>query len=185
MPGVLDILTARKHGRVETGEVRQAASSTSIQKLGPEILHDGQIIAVVVADTFEAAQRGRLQREGRPTPSEPPTATFGSPGVTEEDATKVSKQHKHLPQAGDAEAAIAGAEVTIDAEYETPTQHHNPIELFSTTCAWTRRQADGLRAKPVRLRAQERRRAAARHRAGEGARRQPLCRRRIRLEGQR
>src|SRR5262249_44228972 len=24
----------------------------------------------------------------------------------------------------------------LDAAYETPTQHHNPIELFSTTCVW-------------------------------------------------
>jgi xanthine dehydrogenase YagR molybdenum-binding subunit len=25
----------------------------------------------------------------------------------------------------------------VDEEYATPTQHHNPIELFTTTCAWT------------------------------------------------
>ncbi len=25
---------------------------------------------------------------------------------------------------------------TIDAEYATPTQHHNPMELFATTCVW-------------------------------------------------
>jgi xanthine dehydrogenase YagR molybdenum-binding subunit len=68
---------------------------------------------------------------------EKPSATFGSQGLTEEDATKVSEQHKHLPQAGDAAAAIAGADVTLDAEYSTPTQHHNPIELFATTCVWT------------------------------------------------
>ena len=28
------------------------------------------------------------------------------------------------------------AEVKLDAEYATPTQHHNPIELFTTTCVW-------------------------------------------------
>jgi xanthine dehydrogenase YagR molybdenum-binding subunit len=42
-----------------------------------------------------------------------------------------------VPQAGDAASAIAGADVVLDAEYATPTQHHNPIELFTTTCAWT------------------------------------------------
>src|SRR6185369_751145 len=26
--------------------------------------------------------------------------------------------------------------VKIDQSYSTPTQHHNPIELFTTTCAW-------------------------------------------------
>jgi CO/xanthine dehydrogenase Mo-binding subunit len=38
--------------------------------------------------------------------------------------------HKDLPQAGDAEGALAGAEVTIDVECGTPAQHHNPIEFF-------------------------------------------------------
>jgi len=28
------------------------------------------------------------------------------------------------------------ADVRIDAEYETAAQHHNPIELFATTCIW-------------------------------------------------
>ena len=41
---------------------------------------------------------------------------------------------------GDVDAALAGAEIHIDAEYGTPTQHHNPIELFTTTCAWAGRQ---------------------------------------------
>jgi xanthine dehydrogenase YagR molybdenum-binding subunit len=41
-----------------------------------------------------------------------------------------------VPNVGDAEGAIAGADIKIDAEYATPTQHHNPIELFSTTAVW-------------------------------------------------
>jgi xanthine dehydrogenase YagR molybdenum-binding subunit len=38
---------------------------------------------------------------------------------------------------GDAERAFARAPVTIEAQYSTPTQHHNPMELFATTCAWS------------------------------------------------
>ena len=64
--------------------------------------------------------------------AEQPSATFDSPGVSEED---ISKQ-KDVPQAGDAEAAYGAAQVKLEAEYETPTQHHNPIELFTTTCVW-------------------------------------------------
>jgi len=46
-----------------------------------------------------------------------------------------------MPLTGDtaAEVAFAAAPVTVDQCYETPTQHHNPIELFTTACAW----ADG------------------------------------------
>ena len=68
--------------------------------------------------------------------AEKPSATFDSPGVTEEDASKANERAKDLPQAGDAEAAMSSAEVKLDVEYGTPTQHHNPIELFTTTCVW-------------------------------------------------
>jgi xanthine dehydrogenase YagR molybdenum-binding subunit len=137
VPGVLDILTQDNTGELK--EVKFGAGggggSTSIQKLGPEIAHDGQIIAMVVADTFEAAREAAYKVKATYA-VEAPSATFGSQGVTEEDVTKVSERHKHMPQAGDAEAALAGADVMIDARYGTPTQHHNPIELFTTTCVW-------------------------------------------------
>jgi xanthine dehydrogenase YagR molybdenum-binding subunit len=134
VPGVLDILTSEN-----TGELKPVkfglGSSTSIQSLGPDVEHEGQIIAVVLGDTFEAATEAAYAVKVTYA-SQTPSATFGSQGLKEDDATKVSQQHKHLPQAGDAEAAIGSADVTIDVEYGTPTQHHNPIELFSTTCVW-------------------------------------------------
>src|SRR5204863_776205 len=110
--------------------------STSIQRLGPDIAHDGQIIAMVVADSYEAAREAAYKVKPAYV-AEQPSATFGSPGLKEEDATKVSEQHKELPQAGNAEAALAAADAVIDVEYATPTQHHNPIELFATTCVWS------------------------------------------------
>ena len=137
VPGVLDILTHEN-----TSDLKELAfggggggASTSTQQLGPQIDHEGQIIAVVLADTFEAAQdaAGKVRVTYA---AETPSATFGAPGVTEDDATKVSERIKEAPAAGDVEAALAAADVAIDEEYATPTQHHNPIELFTTTCAW-------------------------------------------------
>jgi xanthine dehydrogenase YagR molybdenum-binding subunit len=138
VPGVLDILTQDNTGELKNigfGAGRGGVS-TSIQQLGPEIAHAGQIVAVVVADTFEAA-REAAGKVGVTYATESPSATFGSPRLTEDDATKVSKMYRKLPSVGDVEAALGGAEVAIDVEYATPTQHHNPIELFTTTCAWT------------------------------------------------
>ena len=135
VPGVLDILTAENTGELKPVKFG-AGSSTSIQNLGPDILHDGQIIAVVLADTFEAASEAAFAVKVGYA-EQTPSATFGSQGLTQEDATKVSEQHQHLPQVGDAAAAIASADVSIDVEYETPTQHHNPMELFATTCVWS------------------------------------------------
>jgi xanthine dehydrogenase YagR molybdenum-binding subunit len=135
VPGVLDILTHENTSELKPVKFG-AGCSTSIQDLGPNIRHDGQIIAVVLADTFEAASEAAASVKAVYA-EETPAATFGDQGLKEEDATKVSEEHKSLPQAGDAEAALASAEVTIDEEYSTPTQHHNPIELFATTCVWT------------------------------------------------
>jgi len=137
VPGVLDILT---HENTRLKEIKYSTGggggpTTSWQNLGPEIGHDGQIVAVVVADTFEAAREGAYRAKFSYV-EEKPSATFGSPGISEEDATKVNERAKELPQAGDAEAAVSTAEVTLDAQYGTPTQHHNAIELFTTTCVW-------------------------------------------------
>ncbi len=133
--GVLDILTYRN--TTELKDVKfQDGAATSIQKLGPDIFHEGQIIAVVLADSYEAAREAAYKVKATYA-AEAPSATFGSDGLQEEDATKVSQEHKSLPNKGDAEAALGAADVTIEAEYSTPTQHHNPMELFSTTCTWS------------------------------------------------
>ncbi|HEY7243112.1 MAG TPA: xanthine dehydrogenase family protein molybdopterin-binding subunit [Xanthobacteraceae bacterium] len=137
IPGVIEVFTYRNTG--DLNDVQFGAggggATTSVQTMGPEIFHDGQIIGMAVAETYEAAQEAaslvKVHYE-----AEQPSATFGSPGVSEEDASKSSPRAKDLPQAGDAEAAIGTAEVVLEAEYGTPTQHHNPMELFTTTAVW-------------------------------------------------
>ena len=87
---------------------------------------------MVVADTYEAAREAAHKVEVSYV-EEPPGATFNSVGVETEP-------HQSLfgpdPQKGDAEAAFAAAPVKVEARYQTPTQHHNPIELFTATCVW-------------------------------------------------
>src|SRR5947207_3615512 len=102
--GVLDIFTHENTGELKPVKFGGGGggASTSIQDLGPKIQHDGQIVAMVVADTFEAAREAayRLRISYQP---ETPSATFKSPGTTEEDASKATERAKDLPQAGDAE----------------------------------------------------------------------------------
>ena len=137
VPGVIEIFT---HDNVKglhhiDFSAGGGGATGSIQELGPQIYCDGQIVGMVVADTFEAAREAAYAAKFTYA-EEKPSATFGSPGLTEEDASKANARAKDLPQAGDAEAALSSAEVTIDAEYGTPTQHHNAIELFTTTAVW-------------------------------------------------
>ena len=131
VPGVLEIFTHENIGDLRELKWAQGGGgpTTSIQDLGPEIKHDGQIVAMIVADTFETAREAAYLIDIQYDAAQP-SATFGSPGVTEE------KAKRETPNAGDADAAYSAAEVKLEAEYATPTQHHNAIELFTTTCVW-------------------------------------------------
>ena len=132
VPGVLDILTHENVGDQAKPPLTLGGGPTTTTLESDRVWHDGQIIAVVVADTYEAAREAAQAVEVHYVP-ETPSATFDSPGVETEP-------HQPLfgpdPQRGDAEAAFAAAPVKIEARYQTPTQHHNAIELFTATCVW-------------------------------------------------
>lgn len=93
----------------------------------PQIAFRGEPLALVVAETLEAAIEGAEAVRAR-IAAEPFSATMESPGATREPADDVT--------AGDAQQALAGAATIVEASYESPTQHHNPIELLSTTAVW-------------------------------------------------
>jgi xanthine dehydrogenase YagR molybdenum-binding subunit len=137
VPGVLEIFTHENTSDLKTVKFSSGGggATTSIQDFGPKIQHDGQIVAMVVAETFEAA-REAAYRMRVTYQEEKASASFDSPGATEEDASKANERAKELPQAGDAPAAFNSAEVKLEVGYATPTQHHNPIELFTTTAVW-------------------------------------------------
>ncbi len=136
-PGVLHIMTHLNRPPLQPLKhfFQGGSGVTMVAPLaGAEIAHDGQIVALIVADTFEAAREAthrlvvRYQREA-------PAATFGSAGVVEQRTADVLPERKD-PKLGDAETALRQSAVVLDAEYATPTQHHNPMELFSTTAQW-------------------------------------------------
>jgi xanthine dehydrogenase YagR molybdenum-binding subunit len=134
--GVLDIIS---YGDV--AELRKPRlSNSSYTSLGPlhqrTIWHDGQIMALVVADTLEAAERA-ASRVAVEYTQQPPSADFDSPGTTQMDAAGKVALLDEDPRVGDFDAAFQAAEVKFEADYSTPHQTHNPIELFSTTAVWS------------------------------------------------
>jgi xanthine dehydrogenase YagR molybdenum-binding subunit len=140
-PGFIDILT---HENV-SGEVKPPpppggqGGKTTTSMESDKVWHDGQIIGVLVADTMEAAREAALKVKVD-YEVERPSASFDSPGAKTEILADQKPQAGQQPhedaKVGDAPSALASAAVTIDQRYETPTQHHNPIELFTTTCEW-------------------------------------------------
>jgi xanthine dehydrogenase YagR molybdenum-binding subunit len=125
VPGVVRILTPS-----DFPSAPQTADMPGSPRPGlvTQVSFRGEPLAVVVAETLEAAIEGADAVWAR-IDAEPFSALMDSPGAAREPAADVT--------AGDAVRAFAGATTVVDARYESPAQHHNPIELLSTTAVWT------------------------------------------------
>jgi xanthine dehydrogenase YagR molybdenum-binding subunit len=92
------------------------------------IAYRGQPIAVVIAETLEAAIEGAEKVTGE-YEEEPFTVVMES-----RDAPREPEDHEIV--VGDAAEALARASVIVDEVYVSPTQHHNPIELLGATAVF-------------------------------------------------
>ncbi len=139
IPGVLDILTYETIGNAikETKFFSEGgpASNSVLPLKSAEIKHNGQIVAVVLAESYETAREAAYAANVAYA-AEKPGATFDDPGTQAQAVASVSKKHED-PSVGDFGKGYAASDVTIDAVYSTPAQHHNPIELFATICVWS------------------------------------------------
>lgn len=138
VPGVIDIMTwhsvSGQLNPIKTFSEGGTGATKILMMQGPEIRHDGEIIAVILAETYEAAREASHRLTVR-YEARDPVATFGDEGLVAEDATLKNPMFKNV-KVGDADAALSTAFATVDQQYSTPPQHHNPIELFTTTAFW-------------------------------------------------
>ncbi len=137
LPGVIEIVTHENAPKlVSAGFFNTGgySSSEQVPLSSPDIVHEGQIIGVVLAETYEtareAANRVVIEYEAIPH-----AAAMRDPGVETLKAADADAMFKDKA-VGDFVGAYSGAAVTIDVEYTTPIQHHNAIELFTTTAEW-------------------------------------------------
>ncbi|MGI4877912.1 MAG: xanthine dehydrogenase family protein molybdopterin-binding subunit [Janthinobacterium lividum] len=138
MPGVLDVLTYQNMAN-RVRHVGHAlddgwANSTLRPLASAEISYAGQIVAMVVADTLEQAQHAahglRIDYEAGPH-----VASLDDLGARAESLAAIKKDYKDR-YLGDVASGLAESTVVVDEHYATPIQHHNPIELPTTTCVW-------------------------------------------------
>jgi len=136
VPGVLEILTHRNVGKaIKPGSpmLDGGNMASSVAPLESENIHfAGQIVAVVIAGALESAQEG-AERLSISYDVQTPVATFDCPGLKEVKAKAIGESEI---ETGHFTNAFAAAVTTVDAWYDTPPQHHNPMELFQTTCSW-------------------------------------------------
>jgi xanthine dehydrogenase YagR molybdenum-binding subunit len=101
-----------------------------------EIAHRGQTVALVVADTLEAAREAAASVVVAYEAS-PFIATMQSQGAQPVAQGSVLPAPMFADKlAGNADAVLARMPVTVDASYDQPAQHQNPMELIATVAEW-------------------------------------------------
>jgi xanthine dehydrogenase YagR molybdenum-binding subunit len=140
-PGVLAVITHQNAPAMKPPpkpsmmDLSTRASPVNVNYLNTDEVHwNGQPVAVVVADTLEAARHAAdLVR----VTYEQISATVDFAAA--KDTATPQKGNAFLPASGrkgDARAALAAAPVAVDLAFTTPTHHHNAIEPHATTAAW-------------------------------------------------
>ncbi len=120
------------------GSAGGRAADSNLPLANAIVRHGGQIVAMVVAESMEIARDAaarvvvRYAAEGKSSTSiDSADATVGQSPQTARSAKSVGNFNRAFEQ----------AEITLDEQYSTPTNHHNTIELYSTTAVWS---ADSL-----------------------------------------
>jgi len=139
-PGVVEVMTPQN--RPPLAEDPDAKTNPFMFRM--ELLQDdlvryaNQAIAVVIAETLEAATEGAALLAPR---YEAEPARAGLDAAESFVPPAVGIGHPAVVAHGDAESALASAAHTIDATYETPPQYHNPMEPHAIVASW---QGDAL-----------------------------------------
>lgn len=130
-PGVLAIVTAENAGKLAKGNMNTA-------KLlgGPDIEHYHQAVAVVVAETFEAARSAaaliRIEYIASKGAFDLAAAKDKAPPAKVSDFSGPPDT-----AVGDFAGAFSAAPVQLDATYTTPDQAHAMMEPHASIAAWS------------------------------------------------
>ncbi|MFL6636496.1 MAG: xanthine dehydrogenase family protein molybdopterin-binding subunit [Massilia sp.] len=139
-PGVIDVITHENRPKMRANDLAYkdmtAPGGSPFRPLfSSRVFWSGQPVALVVAETFEAARHAaslvrvtydieehdtnllsNLNKAYKPRPMK---AGFTPPGAK-----------------GDADRAFAAAPAKIEAEYYNAVEHHNPMEMFASTVVY-------------------------------------------------
>jgi xanthine dehydrogenase YagR molybdenum-binding subunit len=133
VPGVVDILTFQNAMKLKKPKniIGGAKGEGFMPLQSNEIFYNGQFIGAVIAETLEAAQesarRIKVAYNEKPAKLDFDNLLKEAYDPGRQYYQKVSKKR------GDAEAALAKAEVVVSNRWLMPTEHHNPMEAAAVT----------------------------------------------------
>jgi xanthine dehydrogenase YagR molybdenum-binding subunit len=130
VPGAMAVLWHENAPRVASHDERELAVLQT-----PEVAYRGQIVAVAVADSLEAAREAAgAVSVGYDTEPHDVVLSADHPKLYKPD--HVNPSYETDTEHGDVEAALASSAFAVDATYTTPAQHNNPMEPHATVAAW-------------------------------------------------
>ena len=129
-PGVLAVITHRNRPRLSQGPVLENGPQPLPPFQSDAVRHDGQHVAMVVAETREQANAAAALIEV--------TYERDAPVLGYEDPKASRVSHPWTPDydRGDVASALAAADLRINLTYTTAANTNNPIGLFGTVAVW-------------------------------------------------
>ncbi|RYF68035.1 MAG: xanthine dehydrogenase family protein molybdopterin-binding subunit, partial [Comamonadaceae bacterium] len=138
VPGVLDVLTHAHRPKTRSMGVfykdMTAPGGTPFKPLyDDKVAYSGQPIALVLAESFEAARHAASLIVAHYEVEPHDTNLMANLGRGRKPSRLKAGYSPPPDEKGDAEAAFAAAPVKVEADYYSGVEHHNPMELFATT----------------------------------------------------
>jgi xanthine dehydrogenase YagR molybdenum-binding subunit len=140
-PGVIAVVTHRNAPKLPYRPHRAFVDPDVGERLhvlqGDRISHQGQPVALVVAETLEqAVHAASLVRLSYTEEAGATDISRAAPAMPTSQQTDQGERRPPQSRRGDPEGALAGAEVKFEATYIIPRENHNPIEMHATIAAW-------------------------------------------------
>jgi xanthine dehydrogenase YagR molybdenum-binding subunit len=134
-PGVVEVMTpANRPPLADDPDAKTNPFMFRIDVLqNDRVRYSGQPIAMVVAETLEAATEGAALLRPRYEALAPRVGLDAEPAFT---PAAVGAGNPAVLSHGDVEGGLAGAAQRIEAVYETPAQYHNTMEPHGAVVAW-------------------------------------------------
>jgi xanthine dehydrogenase YagR molybdenum-binding subunit len=139
--GVIAVLTHRNTPRLaylpHKGFTDAAVGERLHVLQDDRVSHQGQPIALVIAETLEQANHAAMLLRVTYAPETGNTDVARiEPVLPTQQKTDQGTTQPPETRRGDPEGALASAAVKVDQAYVIPRENHNPIEMHATIAAW-------------------------------------------------
>lgn len=134
VPGVIEVISVLTHPKL-VRHTQEPGATDAYPAPGAQVLYAGQPIALVLAESPEAAREAALLLRAR-YDEQPGSVTFEGREDEADRPEDSGGAGVAWTEQGDIEQAMRDAEVSLDATYTTPSQNSAAMEPHATIAQW-------------------------------------------------